>query len=90
MKGGSSSANEGMKAPVAQVYTYKQDNKWWIKADYHGFAHKTDNTTVGEWEINLMVFDKDFAREFNHEVVFTDNNTNPKQNVAAASPLIPN
>ncbi len=52
------------RAPVAQVFTRDSGGTWKIKADYHGFAHRSGNTQVGQWEITLMVFDRQFARVF--------------------------
>lgn len=84
------SVNARRRAPVAQVYTYEQGGTWWIKADYHGFAHTTGNTTAGQWEINLMVFDKNFARVFNKVENFgTTDTQNPKVNRVASAPIIP-
>lgn len=71
-------------APVAQVYTYIQNGTWWIKADYHSFAHTSANTNPGQWEIALMVFDKEFAKVFPVTVDMNGSTT-----AAAAAPIIP-
>lgn len=72
-------------APVAQVFTYVKNGTWWIKADYHGFAPPTNSTVDGLWNINLMVFDKTFARSFTPVI-----NLNGSATGASTSPLITN
>lgn len=69
-------------SPAAQVFTYEKDGTWWIKADYHGFAPPA-NSSNGVWDINLMVFDKTFAKSFTTNVDFNGNTTG-----VAPSPLI--
>lgn len=78
-----SNADQRRRAPVAQVYTFVKNGTWWIKADYHGYAHTSGNTTVGKWEIALMIFDKNFARVFPHTV-----NLNGATTGAASNALI--
>lgn len=72
-------------APVAQVFTYIKNGTWWIKADYHGFAPPTSSSGNGLWNINLMVFDKTFARTFSPVV-----NLNGAITGAASTPIITN
>lgn len=72
-------------APVAQVFTYIKNGTWWIKADYHGFAPPTSSSVDGLWNINLMVFDKTFARTFTPVV-----NLNGATTGQAAAPIIIN
>ena len=70
-------------APVAQVYTYEKNGTWWIKADYQAFAPPSGSAS-GLWEINLMVFDKTFAKVSNHNITMSNNTTTG----AASSALI--
>lgn len=70
--------------PIAQVFTYEKNGTWWIKADYHGFAPPT-STLDGLWEINLMIFDKSFAKSFSIPV-----NMNGAGTGQATNPLITN
>ncbi|WP_080776732.1 hypothetical protein [Chryseobacterium phocaeense] len=50
--------------PVPQIFAYSSGGTWKLKADYQGFA--PDNSfPTGVWTLNLLVFDKAYAKEVN-------------------------
>jgi hypothetical protein len=50
--------------PLPQIYAYYSNNTWKLKADFQGF-HPPSTSAAGVWTINLLVFDKAYAKEFN-------------------------
>ncbi len=68
--------------PIPQIYAYYSNNSWKLKADFQGF-HPPSTSSVGVWTINLLVFDKAYAREFNYSQSLGGSGTG-----TAASPLI--
>ncbi|AZA48411.1 hypothetical protein EG346_09565 [Chryseobacterium carnipullorum] len=68
--------------PVPQIFAYSSGGTWKLKADYQGFA--PDNSfPTGEWTLNLLVFDKAYAKEMNNTQDLGASTTG-----AAAAPLI--
>lgn len=68
--------------PVPQIFAYPSGGTWKLKADYQGFA--PDNSfPTGEWTLNLLVFDKAYAKELN-----TTQDLGTSTTGAAAAPLI--
>ncbi|KXH85877.1 hypothetical protein [Chryseobacterium kwangjuense] len=50
--------------PVPQIFAYSSGGTWKLKADYQGFAPDSAFPT-GVWTLNLLVFDKAYAKEVN-------------------------
>ncbi|KFF22829.1 hypothetical protein [Chryseobacterium sp. JM1] len=68
--------------PVPQIFAYPSGGTWKLKADYQGFA--PDNSfPTGEWTLNLLVFDKAYAKELN-----TTQDLGTSTTGAATAPLI--
>lgn len=68
--------------PVPQIYAYNTDKTWKLKADYEGFS-PVDPYPAGEWTLNLLVFDRAYAKAFN-----STQNLGSSTSGVAASPLI--
>jgi hypothetical protein len=68
--------------PVPQIYAYYTSGTWKLKADYEGFS-PTNSSPVGIWTLNLLVFDRTYAKEFN----FTQSMANSTTG-SATTPLI--
>jgi len=68
--------------PVPQIFAYSSGGTWKLKADYHGFAPDSSLPT-GIWTLNLLVFDRSYAKDFN-----TTQNLNSLGTGAASAPLI--
>lgn len=68
--------------PVPQIYAYYKNGTWKLKADYQGFAPDA-SFPAGIWTLNLLVFDRSYAKEFNPTQDLGSTTTG-----AAASPLI--
>ncbi|NIF03903.1 hypothetical protein F3J23_00495 [Chryseobacterium sp. Tr-659] len=68
--------------PVPQIFAYSSGGTWKLKADYQGFA--PDNSfPTGVWTLNLLVFDRAYAKELNPTQAMGALTTG-----AAAAPLI--
>lgn len=50
--------------PVPQIFAYSSGDTWKLKADYQGFAPDGALPT-GVWTLNLLVFDRAYAKEVN-------------------------
>lgn len=50
--------------PVPQIFAYATGGTWKLKADYEGFSPASTLPT-GEWTLNLLVYDRSYAREVN-------------------------
>lgn len=68
--------------PVPQIFAYSTNGTWKLKADYEGFT-PTSNLPTGEWTLNLLVYDRSYAKEFNSTQDLRSSTTG-----AAAAPLI--
>lgn len=68
--------------PVPQIFAYSSGGTWKLKADYQGFAPDGALPT-GEWTLNLLVYDRSYAKEFNSSQDLKSSTTG-----AAAAPLI--
>lgn len=68
--------------PVLQIFAYSTNGTWKLKADYEGFT-PTSNLPTGEWTLNLLVYDRSYAKEFNSTQDLRSSTTG-----AAAAPLI--
>lgn len=68
--------------PVPQIFAYSTGNTWKLKADYEGFS-PTSNLPTGEWTLNLLVYDRSYAKELNSTQDLRSSTTG-----AAAVPLI--
>ncbi|ROI01160.1 hypothetical protein EGI16_18425 [Chryseobacterium sp. G0240] len=68
--------------PVPQIFAYSSGGTWKLKADYQGFAPDSSLPT-GIWTLNLLVFDRAYAKEFNPTQAMGTSTTG-----AAAAPLI--
>ncbi|WP_223606553.1 hypothetical protein [Chryseobacterium sp. OSA05B] len=68
--------------PVPQIFAYSSGGTWKLKADYQGFAPDSSFPT-GEWTLNLLVFDKAYAKELN-----TTQDLGASTTGAAAAPLL--
>lgn len=68
--------------PVPQIFAYSSGGTWKLKADYQGFAPDSSFPT-GEWTLNLLVFDKAYAKELNNTQDLGASTTG-----AAAAPLL--
>ncbi|MFZ4930457.1 hypothetical protein [Chryseobacterium sp. Mn2064] len=68
--------------PVPQIFAYSSGGTWKVKADYQGFAPDSSFPT-GVWTLNLLVFDRSYAKEFT-----TTQNLNSTGTGAASAPLI--
>jgi hypothetical protein len=67
--------------PVPQIFAYPTAGTWKLKADYEAF-HPTSLPT-GVWTLNLLVFDRSYAKEFNSTQDLRSSTTG-----AATAPLI--
>ena len=54
-------ASENM-TPVPQIYAYYNSGTWKFKADYESFR-PLSSAPAGEWTVNLLVFDREYATE---------------------------
>lgn len=68
--------------PVPQIFAYSTGGTWKLKADYEGFSPPSTLPT-GEWTLNLLVYDRSYAKEFNSAQDLKSSTTG-----AAAAPLI--
>ncbi|MDN3691214.1 hypothetical protein QWZ06_02545 [Chryseobacterium tructae] len=68
--------------PVPQIFAYSSGTTWKLKADYEGFS-PSSNLPTGEWTLNLLVYDRSYAKEFNSTQDLKSSTTG-----AAAAPLI--
>jgi len=68
--------------PVPQIFAYSSGGTWKLKADYQGFSPDSSLPT-GEWTLNLLVYDRSYAKEFN-----TTQDLKASTTGAAAAPLI--
>lgn len=50
--------------PVPQIFAYYNNGTWKVKADYQGFA-PAPTLPAGVWTLNLLVFDRSYAKEIN-------------------------
>jgi hypothetical protein len=48
---------------MPQIFAFSSGGTWKLKADYQGFSDSSFPT--GEWTLNLLVFDRSYAKEFN-------------------------
>ena len=55
--------------PIPQIYAYTKPggSTWFVKADYES-STPLDQATQGEWTLNLLVFDRAYAKEINSNV----------------------
>ncbi|MFP3833965.1 hypothetical protein [Chryseobacterium sp. SIMBA_028] len=68
--------------PVPQIFAYSSGGTWKLKADYEGFSPASSLPT-GEWTLNLLVYDRSYAREVNSTQDLKSSTTG-----AASAPLI--
>lgn len=68
--------------PVPQIFAYSSGGTWKLKADYQGFSPAASLPT-GEWTLNLLVFDRSYAKDINSTQDLKATSTG-----AAAAPLI--
>lgn len=68
--------------PMPSIYAYSSNGTWKLRADYVGFS-TDDSLPKGVWTLNLLVFDKAYAKEFN-----SSQTVNTSGIGAAATPLI--
>ncbi|WP_333596923.1 hypothetical protein [Chryseobacterium flavum] len=68
--------------PVPQIFAYSSNGTWKLKADYHGFSPDASLPT-GIWTLNLLVFDRSYAKDFN-----ATQSLNASTTGAAVAPLI--
>lgn len=68
--------------PVPQIFAYSTGSTWKLKADYEGFS-PTSNLPTGEWTLNLLVYDRSYAKEINSTQDLKSSTTG-----AAVAPLI--
>ncbi|PKF74603.1 hypothetical protein [Chryseobacterium sp. PMSZPI] len=68
--------------PVPQIFAYSSGGTWKLKADYQGFSPDSSFPT-GVWTLNLLVFDRSYAKDFNSTQSLGTSTTG-----AAAAPLI--
>lgn len=68
--------------PVPQIFAYSTGGTWKLKADYQGFSPDSSFPT-GVWTLNLLVFDRSYAKEFT-----STQNLSASTTGAAAAPLI--
>lgn len=68
--------------PVPQIYAYPTAGTWKLKADYQGFSPASTLPT-GEWTLNLLVFDRSYAKDVNSTQDLKASSTG-----AAVAPLI--
>lgn len=68
--------------PVPQIFAYSAGDTWKLKADYQGFAPDSSLPT-GVWTLNLLVFDRAYAKEVNKTQDLGSSTTG-----SAAAPLI--
>lgn len=68
--------------PVPQIFAYSTGGTWKLKADYEGFS-PTSNLPTGEWTLNLLVYDRSYAKEINSTQDLKSSTTG-----AATAPLI--
>lgn len=68
--------------PVPQIFAYSSGGTWKLKADYEGFAPDASFPT-GVWTLNLLVFDRAYAKSFN-----VTQNLGTSTTGVAAAPLI--
>jgi len=50
--------------PMPSIFAYNSNGTWKLRADYVGFS-TDDSLPKGIWTLNLLVFDKAYAKEFN-------------------------
>ncbi|WP_312300807.1 hypothetical protein [Chryseobacterium sp.] len=68
--------------PMPDIFAYSSNGTWKLRADYVGFS-TDDALPKGVWTLNLLVFDRAYAKEFNS--IQTVNTTGTG---AAPAPLI--
>ncbi|AZA80816.1 hypothetical protein C1637_11660 [Chryseobacterium lactis] len=68
--------------PMHQIFAYSSGGTWKLKADYQGFSPDASLPT-GVWTLNLLVFDRSYAKDFN-----TTQNLGASTTGAASAPLI--
>lgn len=68
--------------PVPQIFAFSSGGTWKLKADYQGFAPDSSFPT-GVWTLNLLVFDKAYAKQMN-----TIQDLGSATTGSAAAPLI--
>ncbi len=68
--------------PVPAIYAYSSNGTWKFKADYVGFS-TDDSLPRGVWTLNLLVFDRAYAKQFAKTQAMGASATG-----SAASPLI--
>ncbi|KFF24211.1 hypothetical protein [Chryseobacterium vrystaatense] len=68
--------------PVPQIFAFSSGGTWKLKADYQGFAPDSSFPT-GVWTLNLLVFDKAYAKQLN-----TTQDLGSATTGSAAAPLI--
>ncbi|MBE4948130.1 hypothetical protein [Chryseobacterium culicis] len=68
--------------PVPEVFAYNTNGTWKLKADYVGFS-TDDSLPDGVWTLNLLVFDRAYAKEFTSAQTVNTSGTG-----AASAPLI--
>ncbi|ASE62811.1 hypothetical protein H3Z85_04750 [Chryseobacterium indologenes] len=68
--------------PVPQIFAYPTAGTWKLKADYQGFSPDASLPT-GVWTLNLLVFDRSYAKDFNSTQDLKASTTG-----AATAPLI--
>ena len=68
--------------PMPDIFAYSSNGTWKIRADYVGFS-TDDALPKGVWTLNLLVFDRAYAKEFNSVQTVNTAGTG-----AASAPLI--
>lgn len=72
--------------PMPQIFAYyTSGNTWRLKADYNGFTPLDSFSGEGIWTINLLIFDRAYAKEYNFTNSMAGSTTG-----ASATPLIQN
>ncbi|KXH84690.1 hypothetical protein [Chryseobacterium kwangjuense] len=74
--------NSNWITPMPEIYAYSSNGTWKLRADYVGFS-TDDALPNGVWTLNLLVFDRTYAKEFN-----TAQTVNTSGTGAASAPLI--
>lgn len=68
--------------PMPDIFAYSTNGTWKLRADYTGFS-TDDALPKGVWTLNLLVFDRAYAKEFNFAQTVNTAGTG-----AASAPLI--
>ncbi|WP_080779553.1 hypothetical protein [Chryseobacterium phocaeense] len=74
--------NSNWITPMHEIYAYSSNGTWKLRADYVGFS-TDDALPNGIWTLNLLVFDRTYAKEFNIAQTVNTAGTG-----AASAPLI--